>query len=90
MSIRGFIAGLFRGMKPSDALLRYVEGTGGGYELDDLVHASNSEETEREAIEPLLEISRRYSTREYLIGISNPASFPEIRALAECLQSKGL
>jgi hypothetical protein len=101
MSLKGFIAGLFVGknptkapeanpMKASEAMLHHIEGTGTGYELDDLVHWSPSEEAEREAIEPLLQINRDYSTPEHPLGIANPDAKEAIRALAERLRQQGL
>lgn len=91
MSFKGFIAALFgRQLKPSDALLRHVNGTGSGYELDDFTHGFYSEEVEREAIEPLLAIDKKYITSEYPLGINNPAAFPAIRDLADKLRAKGL
>ena len=91
MSFKGFIAALFgRQLKPSDALLRHVNGTGSDHELDDFTHGFYSEEVEREAIEPLLAIDQKYITPEYPLGISNPAAFQAIRDLAEDLRAKGL
>ena len=77
-------------MPASDALMRHVEGIGTGYEIDDLVSWSPTPEQEEKAIAPLLDIHARYRSDQYPIGISNPASFPEIRALAESLRSQGL
>ena len=91
MSFKGFIAALFgRELKPSDALLRHVNGSGSGYELDNFTYGFYSEEVERETIEPLLAINQQYITREYPLGISNPASFQAIRDLANELRAKGL
>jgi len=91
MSFKGFIAALFgRELKPSDALLRHVNGSGSGYELDNFTYGFYSEEVELEAIEPLLAINQQYITREYPLGISNPASFQAIRDLANELRAKGL
>jgi hypothetical protein len=93
MALKGFIAGLFgRGnpMPASTALFHHVDGTGNGWELDDLLHWSPTTEQEKKAIGPLLDISKRYTNNEYPIGISNPASFAELRALAERLQAEGL
>jgi hypothetical protein len=93
MTITGFIAGLFgRGnpMPASDALFHHVERTGTGWEIDDLMSWSPTPEQEEKAIAPLLDIHERYRSADYPIGISNPASFDEIRALAERLRSQGL
>jgi hypothetical protein len=51
---------------------------------------SPTPEQEGKAIRPLLDIDERYRSHEYPIGISNPASFCEIRALAERLRAAGL
>ena len=91
MSLRTFIGRLLANPMPaSEALLRHVEGRGTGNEIDDLMSWSPSQEQEEKAIAPLLEISERYATNEYPIGISNPASFDDIRALAEGLREQGL
>jgi hypothetical protein len=68
----------------------HVERRGTGFEIDDLMSWSPSAEQEEKAIAPLMEISERYASNEYPIGISNPASFDEIRALAEGLRAQGL
>jgi hypothetical protein len=93
MSIKGFLAELLgRGnpMPASEALFRHVDGTGTGYEADDLMSWSPTPEQEANAIGPLLDIHERYRSAEYPIGISNPASFEEIRALAQRLRAQGL
>ena len=91
MSLKDFIARLLANRMPaSEALMRHVEGRGSGYEIDDLMSWSPSEEQEEKAIGPLLEISERYASSDFPIGISNPASFGEIQALAEGLRAQGL
>ena len=93
MSLKGFITGLLgRGnpMSASEALMRHIEGTGTGWEIDDLMSWSPTAEQEEKAIGPLLDIAIRYRSEEYPIGFSNPASFAEIRALAERLRAEGL
>jgi hypothetical protein len=93
MSLKGFIAGLLGRGNPtpaSEARLRHVDGTGTGWEIDDLMSWSPTLEQEEKAIGPLLDIHERYRSHEHPIGTSNPASFAEIRALAERLRSEGL
>jgi hypothetical protein len=93
MTVGSFIAGLFARTNPipaSEALMHHVEGTGSGFEVDDLMSWSPTSEQEEKAIRPLLRISEQYRSDEYPIGISNPASFTEIRALAERLRADGL
>jgi hypothetical protein len=77
-------------MPASEALLHHVNGTGTGYEVDDLMSWSPTPEQEEKAIKPLLEISDRYRCDRYPIGDANPAAFGEIRALAERLRAQGL
>ena len=77
-------------MPASEALIRHVEGTGTGWEVDDLVTWSPTREQEEKAIAPLLETHERYRSDEYPIGTTNPASFPEIRPLADRLRAEGL
>jgi hypothetical protein len=77
-------------MLASEALIHHIDGTGTGFEVDDLISWSPTPKQEEEAIKPLLDISERYRSDAYPIGVSNPASFNEIRALAERLRSQGL
>lgn len=91
MTLNSLIARLLANPMPaSEALFRHVEGRGTGFEIDDLMSWSPTAEQDEKAIAPLLEISERYASNEYPIGISNPASFGEIRALAESLRAQGL
>jgi len=91
MSLKRFIARLLANPMPaSEALIRHVEGTGTGYEIDDLMSWSPTPEQEEKAVAPLLDIHERYCSDEYPIGVTNPASFSEIRALAERLRAQGL
>lgn len=81
---------MFRKKPPSRILLDYIQGKGRGDEIDDYVHGRLSDVEEKEVVTPLMEISKKYGTRDYIIGISNPASFEEIGALAQRLKEKGL
>jgi len=93
VSLRGFIGGLVgRGnpMPASEALLHHVEGTGTGFEIDDLMTWSPTPDQEAKAVQPLLVIHEKYRSDEYPIGLNNPASFAEIRGLAERLRVEGL
>lgn len=75
--------------KPSEQIRSHLQGTGTGFELDDLM-------TRRiggiyEEISSRLEaIHQRYRTSEYPIGTSNPASFASLEELAVELQQQGL
>ena len=93
VSVRGFIAGMFGRSNPmlaSEALVHHVEGTGTGCEVDDLMTWSPTPEQDEKVIRPLLDIHARYRSEEYPIGISNPASFAEVKALANRLRADGL
>jgi hypothetical protein len=76
--------------KPSKIIIRHIEKKGSGFELDDYVNGKRSNEEERLVIGPLLEINSRFSTSEYLLGISNPDAYSELRNLAERLESEDL
>lgn len=80
---------IWRSKKPSDILLDYIEGRGTGIEIDDYVHSNLSDAEEENVVSPVMDISLRYSSKEFPIGISNPESFPEIRELANKLKAKG-
>lgn len=79
-----------RAKKPSQILIDYIEGRGRGTEIDDYVHGNITDDEEEKIIRPLMRISKDYSTSEYPIGISNPDSFPSLRALADKLKSSNM
>jgi len=81
---------LFRQRKPSEVLIRLTQGKARNFELDDLISRRKYGSRTEEFVRPLMRISDKYRTPEYPIGISNPASFDEIRELAEQLRSIGL
>lgn len=81
---------MFEKKKASRILMDYIEGRGSGVEIDDLVHSKLTDYEEEAIVEPLLLISNVYSNREYIIGISNPASFEDIRRLSLSLKERGL
>lgn len=76
--------------KPSEILIRHVEGRAGGYELDDMLTSGRYHENYDDLAAPLMDINGRYSSAEYPIGLMNPDSFPEIRTLAKNLALIGL
>lgn len=93
VSVKGFIAGLLgRGnlVPASEAIMHHVEGTGTGFEVDDLMSWSPTPEQQEKAVAPLLDIHERYRSDEYPVGTTNPASFAELRDLAERLAAEGL
>ena len=75
--------------KPSEILIRHVEGKGNGYELDDFVNSRHGEDVEEKVVAPILDINRRFSTREHPLGISNPDAYEAIVALANELKENG-
>jgi hypothetical protein len=77
-------------MLASEAILHSVNGTGSGFEIDDLMSWSPTDEQEARAIEPLTRIAERYRTPESPVGISNPAAEADLRSLAAALASQGL
>ena len=78
---------MFRKRKPSDYLRGHLAG--GGYDLDDLVHVHDGDPAYDDVIEEVLAIAKRFSSAEYPIGIADPASDDDLRALAERLESEG-
>ena len=76
---------MFWKRKPSWYLRRSLGGH--GFALDDLVSLGRPEL--EDAAKAVLEISRKYTTPEYPIGIGNPASEFDILALAQKLEAEG-
>jgi len=77
-------------MLASQAILRHLDGTGTGFEIDDLMSWSPTEAQQAKAIEPLMQIAMRYRTDAYPVGISNPAADADLRSLAAALAREGL
>jgi hypothetical protein len=73
--------------KPSDLLFIHVEGTGTGYEMDDLISGGS---TPQEIVDEVIEINERFRSAEHPIGVENPDAFAEIRALAVRVRERGL
>ena len=78
---------MFKKRKPSEYLRGHLSG--GGYDLDDLVHAHEGDPAYEDVIEEVLAISKRFSSANYPIGIGNAASDGDLRTLAERLESEG-
>jgi len=76
-------------MSISEALTHHIEGTGTGWEIDDLMSWTPNREEDKRAIDALLDIHERYRCEEYPIGVTNPASIPEMRELADRLRAEG-
>ena len=64
---------------------RHITGTGNGFEVDDIL---SNDAFPKEIIDRIIEIERTYRTEIYTIGISNPASFPELQELADLYAPK--
>lgn len=67
-------------MTLKEAVRRHTSSTGSGFELDDVMSGG---QYPKEVVDGIYEISSRYCTPEYPVGIANPASFEELRLLAE-------
>jgi hypothetical protein len=78
-----------RKLKPSEVLIRYLDGTGGGRELDDYLSGRMSADEQRMFLEPLLQISQKHA-RGLKPGLLNEDARDEIRALADQLKADGL
>lgn len=74
--------------RPSVLIMRHVQDSGNGYELDDLLSMKNSVPME-DIIEKIIDIHRRYATSAYPIGTSNPAANEDLRSLAVELEAEG-
>lgn len=68
-----------RSISLEDAIERHIQSTGTGFEIDDIVSCGRYP---RAVTDRLYELSQKYQTSEYPIGISNPASFDELKLLA--------
>lgn len=79
---------MFKKRAASEVLFRHVDGSGGRYELDDLVSSGHA--SDEDVVGPLMDINEEYRTDEYPIGLVNPDAFNAIRALAERLRAQGL
>lgn len=62
-----------------EAIERHISSTGTGFELDDVM--SNGR-FPKQVTDRLFEISSRYRTPEHPTGVTNPASFNDLRLLA--------
>lgn len=62
-----------------EAIDRHIHSTGTGFELDDVV---SSGRYPKGVTDRLYEISQKYRTPEYPVGVSNPESFDDLRLLA--------
>jgi hypothetical protein len=78
---------MLRKRKPSWYLRRSLGGH--GFAVDDLVSIYDRDPEYADVIEAVLEISRKHSGPDYLIGMSNPAAEFDILALTQKLEAEG-
>jgi hypothetical protein len=62
-----------------EKIVRHTNGTGTGFEIDDLLSDGSCPQ---DTIDKILFIEEKYRNDDYPIGISNPASFQELLELA--------
>ncbi len=75
--------------KPSREIAAHLDGTGTGFEFDDL-DACARLPWQREIYARISEIDEAYRDAEYDWGTSNPAARPALQALREELERRGL
>jgi hypothetical protein len=80
----------FKRRKPSETLLRLIDGCTTPYELDDLLTSNSNEDFQENIVAPILSINAKYADEKYKIGLENPACHTELRELAETLKQSGL
>jgi thiamine biosynthesis lipoprotein ApbE len=73
--------------RPSELIRHHLNGTGSGFELDDLISWGRPEY--EEAANEIAAIANRYRTEDWSIGIANPDARDDLRALAERLEAQG-
>lgn len=59
---------------------RHIASSGTGYEIDDIISSGNFS---AEIITRIVDIEQRYRSKTFKVGISNPASYVELRQLAD-------
>ena len=89
--IRRWLSGLVKDRrKPSEYLRRHLDGTGDGYELDDLASLHAGELGWEDVIKRLVEINKRHSQAgEAPLGIYKNEARGDLRTLAEELEGQG-
>ena len=76
--------------KPSEYIRRHLDGTGNGYELDDLVSWHARDPEWQDVIERILDINRRHSLPgEPPLGVYKDSANDELRQLALELEAQG-
>ena len=84
------IGGLFRPSKASVLIRRHLDGSGNGFELDDLVHDWVDDPHKEEVIDRVLEINREHTLPgEPPFGVYKPEAREALLRLAEQLESEG-
>ena len=74
--------------RPSQVIMRHINGSGGAFELDDLLGSALSEDEER-IRDRILDIHQEFRNQRWPVGTSNPASFPSLQTLAFELEQEG-
>lgn len=67
-------------MTLSEMIERHIEGTGNGFEIDDIVSSGKFPD---EVVEAIANIEKKYRYDGYTLGISNPDSFEELLTVAQ-------
>lgn len=63
----------------SDLIEAHINDTGTGFEMDDIISIGRYPD---EVVQAILAIEKQNRSSRYKFGLSNPASFPALRALA--------
>ena len=88
--MRKWLSGLSKDKRmPSEYIRLHVSRKGNGFALDDLVSWHDRDPEWQDVIRDVLAISDQFSTSEFPIGISNPASDGALERLAERLEAEG-
>jgi hypothetical protein len=84
------IRSLAKPEKASALIRRHLEGSGSGYELDDLVHEWVDDPDKDQVIECILNINNDYTlSGEPPFGVYKPEAREALLRLAEQLESEG-
>ena len=84
------IRDLFRPYKASVLIRRHLDGSGNGYELDDLVHEWVDDPDKDDVIQRVLDINSDYTLPgEPPLGVYKPEAREALLRLAEQLESEG-
>lgn len=81
LRLRSLLRRLINSTYPSlqEAIDRHIQGTGTGFEIDDIISSGHYP---AEVVDRILNLSHKYRTNEYPVGISNPECFDELSLIA--------